>query len=124
LDTQIQTHEHLDDIIKTFDQVQVCHGAMSSSLNDIKSKHQCVESFGMWRHLKCCTILINNNTEQRLIYEQNLNYYHLPIIITWLLLGISVCGADVYIIQLHKKIYEKKIKKSREYFFHQTKKKV
>lgn len=65
MDTQIQTYEHLEDIIKTFDQVQVCHGVMSSCLNDIKSRHQCVESFGMWGHLKCCTIL-TNNTEQRL----------------------------------------------------------
>lgn len=69
---QVETYKHLEYIIKKFDQVQVCHGSMSSHLNDIKSSygHQFIESFGMWRHLKCCTILTDDNSGERL---QNIN---------------------------------------------------
>lgn len=68
LDMQVETYNDLENIIKTFDEVQVCHGSMLSNLNDVQSTygHQFVESFGTWRHIKCCTILTNDNTRERL----------------------------------------------------------
>lgn len=68
LNVQAEEYNDLENIIKKFDEVQVCHGSISSNSNDIQSiyGHQCVESFGMWRHVKCNIILTNDNSRERL----------------------------------------------------------
>jgi len=57
---EVKTYEDLQNVIDKLNEINVCHGSVSSSqFNDIKSSYgyQFVEAYGVWRHLKCTTIL-------------------------------------------------------------------
>ncbi|XP_022167793.1 uncharacterized protein LOC111031953 [Myzus persicae] len=60
----INTYDKLLSIIKQFDETLVCQGALpSNQIDDVNSSYgyQFVESYGMWRHIKCCIILTNDD---------------------------------------------------------------
>ncbi|XP_027845854.2 uncharacterized protein LOC114126166 [Aphis gossypii] len=64
----VYTYANLLSIIKQFDETLVCQGAIpSNTINDINSSYgyQFVESYGVWRHVKCCTILTNDYSKNR-----------------------------------------------------------
>ncbi|KAF0750370.1 THAP-type domain-containing protein, partial [Aphis craccivora] len=75
---EVKTHEDLQNVIEKFNEIKVCHGSVSSSqFNDIKSSfgHQFVESYGVWRHLKCSTILKDDaiNGLEELLKDSNIS---------------------------------------------------
>lgn len=66
----VNSYENLLNIIKRFDEIPVCQGAISSNqISDVNSSYgyQFVESYGMWRHIKCCTILTRDSSVHRLL---------------------------------------------------------
>jgi len=73
--TTVNTYEKLLSIIKKFDETLVCQGALpSNQIDDVNSSYgyQFVESYGMWRHIKCNAILTKDNSINRLLIS-NLN---------------------------------------------------
>jgi len=82
----VNTYKDLLSIIKKFDEILVCQGAIpSNKINDINSSYgyQFVESYGVWRHIKCYTILTKDDCINRLLIL-NLNiilYLQLTIIL-------------------------------------------
>jgi len=71
----VNTYEKLLSILKQFDETLVCQGALPSKpFDEINSSYgyQFVESYGTWRHIKCCTILTKDNSKNRL-FILNLN---------------------------------------------------
>lgn len=64
--SEVNTYENLLSVLKQFDETLVCQGALPSKpFDDINSSYgyQFVESYGMWRHIKCCTILTKDNSK-------------------------------------------------------------
>jgi hypothetical protein len=97
----VNTYKDLLSIIKQFDETLVCQGAIpSNKINDINSSYgyQFVESYGVWRHIKCHTILTKDDYINRLLIL-NLNiilYLQLTIycfkISVIFVYGVDVCG--------------------------------
>jgi len=99
----VYTYANLLSIIKQFDETLVCQGAIpSNTINDINSSYgyQFVESYGVWRHVKCCTILTNDYSKNRLLIFNlnNILFYFLKLIIYYFkisvicVFGVDVCG--------------------------------
>jgi len=80
--SEVNTYENLLSVLKQFDETLVCQGALPSKpFDDINSSYgyQFVESYGMWRHIKCCTILTKDNSKNRLfiLNLNNIIFYYL-----------------------------------------------
>lgn len=62
---KIDTYSDLEKIIKLFDIMPMCQGAVPMFQNrDLKWSSSPVESSGMWWHSKCCTILPKENSDK------------------------------------------------------------
>jgi len=101
----VNTYDKLLSILKQFDGTLVCQGvSLPNQLNEVNSLYgyQFVESYGMWRHLKCSAILTKDNSKNRLLIL-NLNgiifYYLYLTIYNFKISGIFVYGANVCIIK-------------------------
>jgi len=65
-----KTNENIKYLLKVFDEIKVCQAtAPINKFDDINSSvsPQMSESYGMWRHLKCSSILKSDNSTDRLL---------------------------------------------------------
>lgn len=99
----VYTYENLLSIIKQFDETLVCQGAIpSNTINDVNASYgyQFVESYGVWRHVKCSTILTEDYSKNRLLILNlnNILFFFLKLIIYYFkisvicVFGVDVCG--------------------------------